>query len=79
MAGCVQAHRLPEPEIEMLGQAAACLSQADPPGKGLPAHDQAGRVRASHRGDVPDIEGCSPAFLSMDSQSPDHGGGFRSI
>ncbi len=57
--------KLLEQENEVLRRAAAYLSQANLPGKALPARERAGRRRDTRRGDVPGVEDRSSALLPM--------------
>lgn len=69
--------RLLEQENEVLRRAAAYLSQANLPGKALPARERVGRRRGIRRGDVSGTEDRSPALLPV-ARRPDHaqrGGG----
>jgi transposase-like protein len=55
--------RLLEQENEVLRRAAAYLSQANLPGKALPARERARRRRHPRRGDVPGPQARPPALL----------------
>ncbi len=58
-------NKLLEQENEVLRRAAAYLSQANLPGKALPARERAGRRRCPRSGDVPGIADRSPALLPV--------------
>ncbi len=65
--------RLLEQENEVLRRAAAYLSQANLPGKALPARERARRRRDPRGGDVPGIADRSTALLPV-ACPPDHQG-----
>lgn len=63
--------RLLEQENEVLRRAAAYLSQANLPGKALPARERARRRQDSGRGRVPGTGACPPALLPVASPTGD--------
>jgi transposase-like protein len=65
--------KLLEQENEVLRRAAAYLSQANLPGKALPARERARRRRDPRGGDVPGIADRSTALLPV-ACPPDHQG-----
>ncbi|BDB41009.1 hypothetical protein Mkiyose1665_29860 [Mycobacterium kiyosense] len=64
-------NRLLEQEKEVLRRAAAYLSQANLPGKALPAREGARRRRDPRRGDVAGTQARPPALLPLAGQA-DH-------
>lgn len=57
--------KLLEQENEVLRRAAAYLSQANPPGKALPARKRARRRQNSCRGDLPGPQARPPTVLPL--------------
>ncbi|CAM3126163.1 hypothetical protein SKPI104516_19440 [Skermania piniformis] len=63
--------RLLEQENEVLRRAAAYLSQANLPGKDLPARERARHRRGTRRGVVPGVDALPPALLPV-ARRPGH-------